>query len=140
MKAKDTILRDKIFLELLRKEGMPKPEEQYKFSKTRRWRFDFAWPEKMLAVEIEGKVWGQYVYCHRCGAKVQKKSAGGKWSYVRDSGGRHTSASGYLGDMEKYNNAALLGWRLIRIPANDMHNKESVSIIKEAYNDFSNRN
>lgn len=41
----------------------------------------------MIAVEIEGGVW---------------------------TGGRHTSGSGFLGDMEKYNEAAAAGWRVLR--------------------------
>jgi very-short-patch-repair endonuclease len=28
---------------------------EYKFHKTRRWRFDFAWPSEKIAVEIEGR-------------------------------------------------------------------------------------
>ncbi len=31
------------------------PEREYKFHDTRRWRFDFAWPEIKLAVEVEGQ-------------------------------------------------------------------------------------
>lgn len=32
-----------------------KPEREYKFHQTRRWRLDFAWPAEKLAVEIEGR-------------------------------------------------------------------------------------
>lgn len=63
------------------------PEREYKFHPTRRWRFDFAWPEKKLAVEIEG----------------------GTWQI-----GRHQRAGGFSADCEKYNQAALLGWRTLR--------------------------
>ena len=34
---------------------LPFPEREYKFHDSRRWRFDFAWPEIKLAVEIEGQ-------------------------------------------------------------------------------------
>jgi hypothetical protein len=34
---------------------------------------------------------------------------GGAWS-----GGRHTRGAGFLGDMEKYNAAAILGWCVLR--------------------------
>jgi very-short-patch-repair endonuclease len=33
----------------------PRPEREYRFHPTRRWRFDFAWPAEKLAVEIEGR-------------------------------------------------------------------------------------
>lgn len=30
---------------------LPAPEREYRFDPERRWRFDFAWPDQMLAVE-----------------------------------------------------------------------------------------
>lgn len=62
-------------------------EREYKFDPARRWRFDFAFPADRVAVECEGAIWTQ---------------------------GRHTRGSGYSGDLEKYNRAALLGWRVLR--------------------------
>jgi very-short-patch-repair endonuclease len=68
---------------------------EHRFHPTRKWRFDFAvLPiEKKIAVEVEGGVW---------------------------SGGRHTRGSGYIGDMEKYNEAALMGWKVLRYPASQI--------------------
>lgn len=60
----------------------------FRFHETRKWMFDFAWPDLMVAMEFEG--------------------IGGKFS-------RHTSFKGYTGDCEKYSNASLLGWLLIRV-------------------------
>jgi very-short-patch-repair endonuclease len=62
---------------------------EYRFHPTRKWRFDAAFPSAKVALEIEG----------------------GVWNY-----GRHNRASGFLKDMEKYNEAAMLGWRVIRTP------------------------
>lgn len=62
--------------------------KEYKFHPTRKWRFDFAWPEKLIAVEVEG---GIYTY------------------------GRHTRASGFEKDLEKYAEAVSLGWRVLRV-------------------------
>lgn len=56
----------------------------------RRYRFDFAVPEKKIAVEYEGI--------------IATKS-------------RHTSIIGYTNDCEKYNLAAVNGWRVIRLTA-----------------------
>jgi very-short-patch-repair endonuclease len=64
-------------------------EQEWKFHPTRRWRFDFALPDKMLAIEVEGGVW--------LGSK-----------------GRHTSGKGYINDMSKYNEASQLGWKVLR--------------------------
>jgi very-short-patch-repair endonuclease len=76
-------------LESLTKETGIAHEREFRFHPTRKWRFDAAFPEARVALEIEGGVW------------------------VR---GRHNRASGFLKDMEKYNEAAALGWRVIRTP------------------------
>lgn len=67
--------------------GLPAPEREYRFDSERRWRFDFAWPSLKIAVEVEGGVW------------------------IR---GRHVRPVGYLADLEKYNRAVVLGWRVLR--------------------------
>lgn len=67
--------------------GIPAWVEEHRFDASRRWRFDFAWPSRMLAVEVEGGT---------------------------HSGGRHTRGSGYAADCEKYNEAQLQGWRVLR--------------------------
>lgn len=74
------------FALLVRAAGLPEPEREHRFCE-RRWRFDWAWPERMVAVELEGGIW---------------------------TNGRHTRATGYQKDIEKYNTAVLLGWKLIR--------------------------
>jgi very-short-patch-repair endonuclease len=69
--------------------GLRPLEVEYKFHPDRRWRFDFAWPKQRLAVEVEGGI------------------------FVR---GRHVSPSGFVKDSEKYNEAAVSGWSVLRIP------------------------
>lgn len=76
------------FCQLCRSAGIPVPDTEVQFHPGRRWRFDYAWPESMVALEVEGGVW---------------------------SGGRHTRGKGFLGDIEKYNAAASLGWRVFRV-------------------------
>lgn len=74
-------------LAALEAQGIPRPEPEYRFFPPRRWRLDHAWPELLLAWEIEGAVW---------------------------TGGRHTRGKGYSADCAKYSQAAILGWRVIR--------------------------
>lgn len=66
---------------------LPEPVREHRFHKVRRWRFDFAYPAHMLAIEVEGGVW---------------------------SGGRHTRGAGFTSDCEKYNTALMEGWRVYR--------------------------
>jgi len=66
---------------------LPKARRQYRFHPKRRWQFDFAWPELKIAVEIEG---GTYLQ------------------------GRHVRPEGFRNDCKKYNEAALLGWTVLR--------------------------
>lgn len=69
------------------------PVTELRFSPPRRWRFDFAWPDKKIAVEIDGGVWIQ---------------------------GRHTRGSGFVKDMEKFNTATLLGWKVLKFTPQDL--------------------
>lgn len=85
-------------------ERLVKPEREYRFHPTRKWRFDFAWPDRKLAVELEGAVW---------------------------TNGRHTRGSGFVADMEKYNAAALMGWRVVRFHAQAVSDGTAIRQIKE---------
>lgn len=69
---------------------LPVPEREYQFHPTRKWRFDFAWPDKKIAVEMEGGVW---IF------------------------GGHNRGGGYNKDCEKYNEAVKLGWKVLRFTA-----------------------
>ena len=71
---------------------------EYRFAPPRRWRFDRAWLEYNLAVEIEGGVW---------------------------TGGRHTRGSGFVNDLEKYNHAVMLGWRILRFTPQQVRSLEA---------------
>ena len=84
--AKSTLEQN---LELqMRLAKIPPWRTQFKFHPTRRWKSDFAWPDKMLMLECEGGVWCQ---------------------------GRHTRPAGYENDCYKYNEALLMGYRVIRV-------------------------
>lgn len=82
---------------------LPVPVTEYRFSPPRRWRFDFAWPDRLIALECEGGVWTQ---------------------------GRHVRGSGFLRDAEKYNTAALLGWRLLRVTPKQIENGQALTWVE----------
>ena len=61
--------------------------QEFKFHTSRKWRADFHIKNTKLLIEVEGGIW---------------------------SGGRHTRGKGYLGDMEKYNAATMMGFQVLR--------------------------
>ncbi len=63
------------------------PQREYRFCEGRKWQFDFAWPGKKVAVEYEGGI-----YSHL----------------------GHTRVGRFVSDMQKYNEAAILGWTVLR--------------------------
>lgn len=89
--------------------GLPDPVPEYKFHPIRKWRFDFAWfddkAEVYVAMEIEG---GLFV------------------------NGRHSRGRTMINDMEKYNNATLLGWKVYRFSTDEIKNGEAVKFMKGA--------
>ena len=67
-------------------------KSEHVFHPERDWRFDHAFEEIMVAIEYEG---------------------------IFSEKSRHTTISGFIGDVEKYNAAQALGWRIIRLTAKD---------------------
>jgi len=68
--------------------------DELPFAPPRKWRFDWACVDAMLAIEIDG-VTHERKGCDR-------------------RGGRHQNAKGFEGDCEKLNAATALGWAVLR--------------------------
>lgn len=87
----------------------PAYEKDYRFHPVRKWRIDRAFVTQKVAVELEGSIW-----------------AGKK--------GGHTSGTGMLSNMHKYNSLTLEGWRLLRYAVNDFRDRpfEIVEELKRA--------
>lgn len=67
-------------------------ESEYIFSQERKFRFDWAVPQLLVAIEYEG------IFSEKSG---------------------HTTLSGYKKDVEKYNLATKLGWKILRYTADN---------------------
>lgn len=93
--------------------ALPLPFREYKFHPTRKWRFDFAWPELKFAVEIEGVT---YYGINKNGTMKL---------------GRHQQAKGVTADCEKYGEAMLLGWTVYRCTQALVKNGDAIKLVEE---------
>ena len=84
-------------------------EREFKFCQDRKWRADFHLVDKMILIEVEGGIW---------------------------SGGRHTRAKGYLGDMEKYNSAQELGYSVYRYSTEQVKSGKAIEDIRRLVGDL----
>ncbi len=88
--------------------GGPELEKEFRFHPVRKWRADFAHLPSRTLIEIEG---GIYVH------------------------GRHNRGAGFAADLEKYLEAALAGWRVVRLGPNELtaaHVGRLVSLVTAA--------
>lgn len=98
-----------IFTKIIKSSLGLEVKKEYQFHPLRKWRFDYAIPSIQMAIEVEGGIW---------------------------TGGRHTSSKGFLGDMEKYNEAALLGWCLIRTTPDELLTSKVLDLIKRRKEEY----
>ena len=94
-----------LLLEQIMAEKLPAPILEHRFDAVRKWRFDLAYPDRMLAIEVDGAV------------------------YAR---GRHTRGKGFEGDCAKFNEAALQNWRVLRYSSGMVKRGEAVLDLKRA--------
>lgn len=78
------------------------PVKEFQFCSFRKWRFDFALPG--IGIEIEGGIW---------------------------TNGAHVRGKHFMSDMEKYNHAALLGWRVLRFTPSQVLDGSAIEFIKK---------
>ena len=70
------------------------------------WRFDFADIENKIAIEIEGGIW---------------------------VGGRHVTGAGFRADAEKYNNAQVMGWTVLRFTDLEVKSGQAILMLNRLY-------
>lgn len=89
----------------IRAAGLPEPTREFLFHPIRKWRFDFGWPDELVAAEVEGGIY---------------------------SNGRHVTPAGFIEDCRKYNEATLLGWRVLRLPMTWIETGEALRYVEMA--------
>lgn len=92
------------FFQILKEEGIPIPTKEYQFCPDRKWRADYCWIDECLILETEGGIW---------------------------TNGRHTRGVGYKSDMEKYSEASVLGYRILRCETSELCSRKTIDWIKK---------
>ena len=84
---------------------LPEPIREYQAIKGRKFRFDFAWLEQRLLVEVNGGTYTQ---------------------------GAHSTGRGIARDYEKANLAVLQGWRVLSFDGKSVKDGTAVEVIRQA--------
>jgi len=80
-------------------------EREFAFHPKRGWRFDFAWPNERVALEIEGGVFSR---------------------------GAHARPKGIVRDIRKSTEAQLLGWIVLRVLPRDVRRGLALQLVERA--------
>jgi hypothetical protein len=95
----------KILAAACRAEGLPDPVFEHRVTPARRFRFDAAWPDQHVALEVNGGVFTR---------------------------GRHTRGAGYVRDMEKMNLSQSLGWQVYQCEPRGIQDGSALQWVKAA--------
>ena len=106
-KAKTRPANSDLFARIVASDSQEDVLKEYRFHSTRLWRFDYAIPQLKIAIEIDGGVWIQ---------------------------GRHNSPKGYIADLEKFNEAAALGWVVLKFTPQQQYTRQAFDVISRAVN------
>jgi very-short-patch-repair endonuclease len=87
----------------IRASKLPAPTREYRFHPTRKWQFDFAFPEQKVAVEVQGAIW---------------------------TNGRHNRGKGMESDYEKGAEAMLMGWKVLWITASTIRSGRAIQYLE----------
>ena len=83
--------------------GLPVPVAEYRIDPSRRFRWDWAWPDHCVALECQGGIW---------------------------NGGAHGRGWGIKRDMEKSNIAACHGWLTLSCEPKELMTVETVAMVR----------
>lgn len=90
---------------LLRINEFPEWETEHRFHPKRKWRYDFAWPEQRVALEVQGGI------------------------HMAKSG--HNTAAGITRDCEKANEAVVLGWKVLHVTREQIENGSAINWLRQ---------
>lgn len=89
----------------LKSYGIPIPTPEFRFWPDRKWRFDYCWTDKKIALEVDGSIW---------------------------AGGRHNRGSGWMKDKEKLNCAVIAGYRVLHCTPQELVTHTNLTMLQAA--------
>ncbi len=92
-----------LFFAALASAGLSEPLREHMFHATRKWRFDYAWPQYLIALEVDGGIWVN---------------------------GGHNRGAQMLKTWEKENEAVCMGWRILRCQPKDLTAAATINSLK----------
>lgn len=96
---------EETLMQQIRWAKLPAPKREYRAVPGRRYRWDLAWPDHMLLVEVQGGIWGK---------------------------GGHSSGTGIERDTEKLALAILRGWRVLQVTTRQIRDGRALAWIQAA--------
>jgi hypothetical protein len=90
----------------IEQDDLPEPVREYRFYNRRRWRWDFAWPEHLIAVDVQGGTWTR---------------------------GAHSRGEGHRNDCEKLCEAVLMGWRVLLFTGDMVNDGSALQYLRDAF-------
>ena len=106
MRNKESELEKQFLEEWIALHPEARPLREFPFHPKRKYRFDFAWPTRKIAVEVQGM------------------------------GPGHCSLAGMTQDHEKHLQAMLLGWRVVYLTTSHLKSKKKFHVIVKALESF----
>lgn len=112
-------LAEERFLRVWRMKGLKEHRlvTQHRFCPLRMWRLDFAFPDEMLGIEVQGMGRHMVDLCPQC-KKAMRCPGCGRGKAITQLGG-HQTAKGMREQCEKINTATLMGWRILEFSTSD---------------------
>lgn len=105
-RAKREALEKQMLAQIAGTPSIPTPQTQHLFHPSRKWRFDFAWPQEKIALEVQGGV---------------------------HTGGGHVRGNGYNNDCEKNNEACVMGWRVLAVTTDHISSGQALDWLRRIF-------
>ena len=119
---------EELWMQLVFQANVPRPVREYVFHPTRNWRFDFSWPGYLVNLSHYTRINDTTPP----GVGVLDGLTFRSLIAVEMEGGIHRIKDRFARDVEKYNEAQLLGWTVLRVTPGEIKAGLAIPLICRA--------